>query len=127
MLVETKQTEMAKVSSQKSKEGIYISIQDRTKVISSVLASQRPWTKVLDRVSSFVSPPELTSVSVDDQNKMVLSISSSSLESVLTIVNAVIAEAQAKHFINPQLLSLQIGTNGTVQLSIAFLALFENL
>lgn len=126
-LIQTKTTLTTQVDAEKQKEGMYLAIQDRTKVISSVLAGQRPWVKVLDRISTFVSPPELISISVDDQNKIVLSITSSSLNSVLSIVNAIAAEAKANHFVSPQLLSLQIGNKGLVQVSISFFALFANL
>lgn len=126
-LTQTKTTLEMQVDAQKQKEGMYLAIQDRTGVIGSVLSGQRPWVKVLDRINTFVSPPELTSIAVDDQNKIILSITTSSLDSVMSVVNAVIAEAKANHFVNPQLLSLQIGNKGVVQVSIAFFALFQNL
>jgi len=109
------------------KEGMYLSIKDRTRIVKQVLANQKPWSKLLDQISVFTAPPVLTGISVDDQSKVTLTLGAGSIDSVLSVTNAVIAQAKEGKIINPQLMSFQISKTGNIVATISFLVIFSQL
>jgi hypothetical protein len=109
------------------KEGMYISIKDRTRIVKLVMANQKPWTQLLDRVATIVSPPALTDISVDDLGKITISIHVNSVDTILDTVNALITQANQNHIINPQLLSFQIAKTGSITATISFFVVFQNI
>jgi hypothetical protein len=115
---------IARINAEKNKEGFLIAIKDRTKIVQKVMENQKPWTKTLDLVATFAIPPTLASLSVDEQNKVVLGIKAGSLDQVLYMINTIIVHTKENRIRNPQLLSFQIGKKGEVELSISFFALF---
>lgn len=115
---------IADINSQKSKEGLLLAIKDRTKTVEKAMATQKPWTETLDLVSTFATPPLLSTISVDEQNKVTLSVKADSLDDLLTMVNTIITHTKEDKIRNPQLLSFQVGKTGQVELTISFFALF---
>jgi hypothetical protein len=109
------------------KEGMYISIKDRTRIVKLVMENQKPWTPLLDRVATIVSPPALTDISVDDQSKITIAIRVNSVDSILDTVNALITQANQNHIINPQLLSFQIEKTGSITATISFFVVFQTI
>ncbi len=106
------------------KEAMYVSIKDRTNIVSKALTSQRPWTQLLDQITSFVQPPTLSDISVDDQGKITMSIKADSVDSMLQVINGIIAETQNNEIVNPQLVSFQLGKNDSIQSTISFFGVF---
>jgi hypothetical protein len=88
------------------------------------MTSKKPWAQLLDQINTFVVPPVLSSITVDDQNKIVLTVNAGSIDTILPIVNALIGLAQANHLISPQLVSIQISKTGNVIASFSFSAVF---
>jgi hypothetical protein len=109
------------------KEGMYISIKDRTRIVKLVMANQKPWTQLLDRVATIVSPPALTDITVDDLGKITISIRAGSVDTILNTANALIEQANQNHIINPQLISFQIGKTGSITATITFFVVFQNI
>ena len=123
-LQKEKATLIGVINAEKNKEGLLIAIKDRTKIVQKAMESQKPWTKTLDLVATFAIPPSLASLSVDEQNKVVIGIKAGSLDEVLYMVNTIIAHTTDKKIRSPQLLSFQVGKKGEVEMSISFFALF---
>jgi hypothetical protein len=92
--------------------------------VEKAISNQKPWTEVLDLVTIVASPPALSSIAVDEQNKVVNAVQAGSLEEVYTLVNAIIMQENEKRLRSPQLLSLQFGKKGEIDLSFSFYALF---
>ncbi|OGG30580.1 hypothetical protein A3A63_01905 [Candidatus Gottesmanbacteria bacterium RIFCSPLOWO2_01_FULL_46_9] len=113
-----------RINAEKNKEGLLIAIKDRTRIVQKAMGSQKPWTKTLDLVATFASPPTLSSLSVDEQNKVVLGAKAGSLDEVLYMVNTIIVHTKENRIKNPQLISFQLGKNGEVEATISFFALF---
>jgi hypothetical protein len=120
----TKQTLVQELTKNAQKQGMFLSIKDRTKIVKRVMVNQKPWAQLLDRVTQIIAPPSLSSISVDDQNKVTITLNASSVDSVLVAVNALIAQAKENKIVNPQLLSFQIGKNGSIESMISFFVVF---
>jgi hypothetical protein len=113
-----------RVNAAKNKEGLLLAIRDRTKTVEKAMANQKPWVKVLDLVETFAVPPNLGTITVDEQNKVVITLKAASLDEVLKMVNTIIASAKDNHLKDPQLISFQFGKGGIAELSVSFSAVF---
>lgn len=112
------------VAAAKRKEGILISIKERTQLVTRAMKSQKPWAQMLDRLSVAVSSARLSHISVDEQNKVTLTIQATSLDDVLGAVIGIIAMAKENYIRAAQLVSLQLGKTGGVEISVSFFAQF---
>jgi hypothetical protein len=106
------------------KQGMFLSIKDRTKIVKRVMANQKPWALLLDRVTQIMQPPALSNVMVDDQNKVTITLAAQNVDTILTAVSALITQANENTILNPQLLSFQIGKNGNIESTISFFVVF---
>jgi hypothetical protein len=106
------------------REGYFRSIKDRTTIVSKTMSSKRPWAELLDKVNAVVAPPSLTRISVDEQNKVSITVSVPTVDLVLPVVNGLINETRNKHITKPQMTSLQFGKNGAITASFSFGAVF---
>lgn len=118
---------LTRVNSLKNKEAYLLAIKDRTKTVEKVLGNQKPWIQMLDLVNSFVTPPSLSSITVDEQDKIALIIKTESMEDILRIVEAMKVNAVANKIKNPQLVSFQILKTGSFEIAIAFYAIFTTI
>lgn len=115
------------VNTLKNKEAYLLAIKDRTKTVEKVLLNQKPWIQVLNLVNTFASPPLLSSITVDEQDKIALIIKVDSLEEVLRIVDSLKQYVSQNKIKNPQLVSFQILKNGSFEISISFYAVFATV
>ncbi|OGG11491.1 hypothetical protein A2Z00_03530 [Candidatus Gottesmanbacteria bacterium RBG_13_45_10] len=123
-LTDTKNQLVQQVNNSQAKEGLLLSIKARTQTVAKAMANQRPWARLLDNISSIVSPPTLASVAVDERNKIVVVIRTVTVDQLVHIVEAFIKEAQDNRIRAPQILSFQLDKTGEAQISISFTAIF---
>ena len=122
---ESEKTQLTnRINAVKNKEGLLIAIKDRTKVVDKVMKNQKPWIKILDLVATFATPPLVTNITVDDQNKVTIAVKSQSLDSVVDMVNIILAHTKENTIRNPQIISFQVAKKGGIELSISFFAVF---
>ncbi len=124
---EQKRDLITRVNSLKNKEAYLLAIKARTKTVEKVMANQKPWVEMLDLVYTFAAPPSLSSISVDEQNKILLTIRTQTLEEILRIVQAIASNVEANKIKNPQLVSFQLVKNGFFEISVSFFAVFGNI
>lgn len=126
--MEGEKTELiSRVNSLKNKEAYLLAIKDRTKTVEKVLGNQKPWIQMLVLVNAFASPPALSSITVDEQDKVALIIKTESMEDILRIVDTLRQQVAANKIKNPQLVSFQILKNGTFEIATSFYAIFTTL
>jgi len=123
-LLTQKNRYVTQVSNDKDAEGYFRSIKDRTRIVTMAMTSKKPWSKLLDEVSAFVKPPNLSRIEVDGANMIILTVNADSVDDILPIANAIMAKAQANNFINPLLSSFQITKTGNVLATFSFSAVF---
>jgi hypothetical protein len=105
-------------------EGLLISIKDRTRIVERAMTSQRPWGDMLDLLGTIATPPALSSISVEEDNKIKITIQSASINEIAQPVEQLIAYAKEGKIRNPELTSVQFEKDGLVSVSIAFVAVF---
>ncbi len=116
-----------RVNALKNKEAYLLAIKDRTKTVKKAMENQKPWIQMLNLVNTFTFPPALTSISVDEQDKILLSINCPNLEDVLRIVDVLIVNVQDAKIKNPQLVSFRLTKTGTYGITISFFAIFNKI
>ncbi len=118
---------ISRVNSLKNKEAYLLAIKDRTKTVEKVMGNQKPWVQMLDLVNTFAAPPNLTSITVDEQDKIAITLRAASLEDVLSTVKSIQSYVETNKIKNPQLVSFQITKTEQYELSISFYAVFSNI
>jgi len=124
-LLSTKQELSQVVEQNATKEGLLASTKQRTTLITKILGIQLPVGKVLDLIVSFVSPSEITEVSVDEKNNVIMLIHASSIDEVISITDALIQQATANNLQAPQLVSLTIGRTDGYDIGLSFNAVMN--
>lgn len=123
--IEATRTQLrGQISAAKNSEGLLISIKDRTRIVEKAMDSQRPLAEMLELLSFVAVPPALSSVSVDEDSKIEISIQANTIDEILPPIEALIAYANDGRVRSPELRSVQFGKDGTVSVSIAFNAVF---
>ena len=119
--LEATRTELrSQINTAKNKEGLLTSIKDRTRIVERAMASQRPWAETLDLLGTVAVPPALSSVSVDEQNKIEITIQASSIDEMRAPVATLISYANEGKIRNPILQSVQFDKNGLVSIAVSF-------
>ncbi len=113
-----------RVDQARIKEGLLVSIKDRTRIVERVLSAQRPWADMLDLIGTVIVPPELSNIAVDEQNKVGIGITAASIDEIVEPIENFIEYAQTGKIRNPQLSSIQFNKNGSVTVSLSFIAPF---
>lgn len=113
-----------RVNQARNKEGLLISIKERTAIVDRVLAAQKPWADMLDLLGTIVVPPALSTISVDDQNKIVVGITAPSIDDIVEPMERFVEYAREGKIRIPQILSVQFDKNGKVTVSLVFTAPF---
>lgn len=127
VLEETRTQLIRKINAQSQKEGFLVAVRERLGVVDKVLAYQLPWAQIMDTIKTIALPPKLNAISVEEQNKVTLSVKADSIEETLNMVNAIVAGVEQKKLRNPQLVSFQLEKDGSVQLMFSFVPLFARL
>lgn len=118
---------ITRVNALKNKEAYLQAIKARTKTVEKVMGNQKPWVQMLDLVSTFSKPPALTSITVDEQDRIGLTVRATSLEEVLAIVRTIQEYVEVNKIKNPQLVSFQISKDESYELSLSFFAIFPSI
>ncbi len=112
------------IDNEKNKEGLYVSIKQRATVVSKAIETQKPWAQMLDTVGLIVQPPSLSALNVDDQNKVSMTLTLSSIDEVVDIMKALVTSVSQRRIHNPQLVSFQLEKDSGIQMLIAFTPIF---
>ncbi|MCX6792343.1 MAG: hypothetical protein NT149_04905 [Candidatus Gottesmanbacteria bacterium] len=123
-LVKTKQELSQIVSQSAAKEGLLASVKQRTALIAKIMGVQPPVGNVFDMLVSFVSPGQITGVSVDEKHTVSLSIHAASIDEVISITDTLIKQTTAHRVRAPQLVSLTFGRTGGFDIGVSFIAVF---
>lgn len=123
-LVNTQRQLSQSIAQSTTKEGLLVALKHRAALTNKILGVQQPVGKVFDTLSTFVSPGQMTSISIDDHNKVLLGIHAQSITDVISVVDSLIKQMTANHARAPQLVSLSLGRIGDVDVTLSFIAVF---
>lgn len=108
----------------KNIEGLLTAIKDRTRIVERAMSSQRPLGETLKLLSTVTVPPQLSSVSIDEQSTIEITLQGNTITDILPPVTTLILYANQGRVRNPELRSVQFAKNGLVTVSLIFSAVF---
>lgn len=123
-LVSTKQRLTEIIAQNPTKEGLLLSVQQRTALITKILAFQKPVGTVFDIVSAFISGSQILRMTLDDKNMVFLSFHAQSITDVISISDTLIKQTASNLVKNPQLDSLIFSKDGGIDIMVSFIPIF---
>lgn len=124
-LAQTKLQLTRTITQNATKEGLLASVKQRAGQITKILAVQKPVSTVFDVLVPFVSPGQISSVSLDETNKVSLMIHTQSITEAVSITDALVRETILNTVRSPQLISLVLGKDGGIDIGVSFIAVFH--
>jgi hypothetical protein len=123
-LANTKQQLSQAIAQYMTREGLLFALKQRMGLTGKILGVQQPVGKVFDTLAGFVSPGQMTAVSLDDHNQVSLMIHAQSITDVVSITDGLMKQATVNRVRAPQLVSLTLGKEGGVDVGLLFIAVF---
>jgi hypothetical protein len=105
-------------------EGLLESVRQRVALTNKIFGVQQPVGKVFDMLTAFVSPVQISALSLDEKNKVSLTIHAQSITDVISVTDALVKQTTINRVRAPQLVTLSLGENGGVDVGLSFIAVF---
>lgn len=109
------------IDAQVVKEGILVSLKERSDVAGKALEAVRPWGNLFPILIQIAPATQLKSLSIDETTRVSLLLSLGSVDDAVTVVTNVISLSGLHTVRSPQLLSFSIKDDGTVQMGVSFI------
>lgn len=116
-----RQAAMTAISGEISKEGLLMSLKDRLTIAGKVVDIQESWPGVFDLTARIVRNKK-TAFAINDKREIGLTIKTDSLEEAFFVVDQILTEESSKMLANPVLNGVQYQKDGSIQLSVTFIA-----
>lgn len=123
-LIHTQQQLLEVISQSTAKEGLLVSVKQRSALTNKILGVQHPVGKVFDTVGAIISAGQTSGISFDDRNTVALTIHAQSITDVISITDTLIKQTTANLVKAPQLVSFTLGKDGGVDVGLSFIAVF---
>lgn len=108
------------IHEQSLKEGLLLSLVDRTRIASRALSAAKPWGKLFTLLTQAAPEVSYRSVSVDDTATVTSIIELSTIDEAVMIVTNIISLAHDRLLRSPQLQSFSMQETGKIQMTVSF-------
>lgn len=108
------------ISSQTKKEGLYVSVQDRLRVIDQILAQGYPWDSALTSILGLGSADQFKSLSIDDAGQVSLRMDSPTFEDARMVIEKIVTHIIEKDITVPRLATLRLDEEGKIHMALSF-------
>lgn len=119
-LIQNKTGLTLQVSQVHVKEGLLVSLKQRVGVSSKIQDTVRSFGVVLDTINRIADAKQLLAVTSDEKQQIRIIVKIGSVEEAAGIIANVFRMVLAKRVINPQLVGLDLHSDGSVRMTIAF-------
>ncbi len=123
-LMEKQQQLVQIITQSTTTEGLLGSVRQRVALTNKIIGVQQPVGKVFDMLSTFVSPDQISGLSLDEKNNVSLMIHAQSIPEVVSITDALVKQTLVNRVRTPQLVFLSFGERGGVEVGLSFIAVF---
>jgi hypothetical protein len=120
----TKVTLAQQINLQSAKEGILLSLKERTSVAGRALEVAKPWGKMFTVLQEIASEAQYNSLTVDDTGKVTTTLFLGSIDESVSVVLNLVRLVNERMLRTPQLLSFSYKEDATVQMTISFFPVF---
>lgn len=108
------------INSESVKEGILLSLKERSDVAKKALDAARPWGNLFPLLARMTQSTQLHSLTIDESGKVSLLLLLPSVDDAVTVVTNIISMTQERVLRSPQIISLVVQQDSTVQLNVSF-------
>ena len=119
-LAQRKTALVSQISQERAKEGLLLSLKQRVGVAAKIQETQRSLGAVLDTINRIADANQLLGVTSDEKQQIRIIVKTGSVEEAAGVIANVLRMATAKRVINPQLIGLDVSSDGSVRITIAF-------
>lgn len=120
-LSQRKQDLTRQIDTQIVKEGILVSLKERSTIAGKALDAARPWGNLFPLLPAVANPRLMKTLSVDEVGRVTLILGLPSIDEAVTIVNSLVSLTGTKKMRSPQLVSFLVKDDGSVQMGISFI------
>ena len=111
---------VSRISRERAKEGLLLSLKQRIGVAAKIGETQRSLGAVLDTINRIADANQLLGVTSDEKQQIRIIVKTGSVEEAAGVIANVLRMELAKRVINPQLVGLDLGSDGSVRITVAF-------
>lgn len=119
--LESRKIELTKeINLQTVKEGILLSLKDRTSIAGKALDAAKPWGKLFTLLGLIASESHYSALSIEESGRVTANIYPGNIDDAVSVVSNIMSLADEKMLRSPQLISFVFKEDGVVQLSVSF-------
>jgi hypothetical protein len=108
------------INAESVKEGILLSLKERSDVAKKALDAARPWGNLFPLLTRMAQSTQLHSLTIDESGKVSLLLMLPSIDDAVSVVTNIILMTQEKVLRSPQIISLIVQQDSMVQLNVSF-------
>lgn len=120
----TKANLTQQINLQSAKEGILLSLKERTSVAGKALEVAKPWGKMFTVLQEIAPEEQYNSLTVDETGKVTTTLFLGSIDESVAIVLNLVRLVDERKLRTPQLLSFSLKEDATVLMGISFFPVF---
>ncbi|HLD25039.1 MAG TPA: hypothetical protein VJB96_03940 [Patescibacteria group bacterium] len=108
------------INAQSVKEGLLLSLVERTGIAQRALAAAKPWGKLFRVLPQVAPESSFRSVSIDETSLVTTTLELGSVDEAVTVVTNMMSLANEKELRSPQMLSFSLKEDESVQMTVSF-------
>ncbi len=123
--LETRKTRVTRdINAQSVKEGVLLSLKERTAIAARALDAAKPWGKLFTVLREVAREDAFLSIAVEETGRVTASLELVSVDEAVTVVANTIFLFEQRALRSPQMLSFAIRETGQVQITMSFHPVF---
>lgn len=112
------------INLQNIKEGILLSLKDRTAIAGKALDAAKPWGKLFTLLTTIADESNYTALSIEESGRVTTTMNLAGIDDAANVISNVMILAGEKSLRSPQLVSFALRDDTTVQMSLSFNPIF---
>lgn len=123
--LEAKKIELTRqINLQNIKEGILLSLKERTAIAGKALDAAKPWGKLFTLLTTIADESNYAALSIEESGRVTTVMNLASIDDAVNVVSNVIILVGEKSLRSPQLVSFVFKEDTSVQISLSFNPIF---
>jgi len=111
------------ISQSTIKEGLLLALKQRILLTNKIIDVQKPVNKLFDTVAAFIPLGQVSALSLNDNNTVLLTIHAQSIKDMISPVDALIQQVAARDSPITATYSLSFKDDGSIDVTVSFIAL----
>ena len=112
------------INAQSIKEGLMLSLKERTTIAGRALGAAKPWCTLFTTLASVAAEDVFRTISVEDTGRVTASVELPSVDEAVAMMAHIMTLAQERKLRSPQMISFAFRETGEVQITMSFHPIF---